>query len=56
MLLMFVGGVMNLAWMAAIAIYVLAEKIAPRIRLFSWLTGVGLAAAGILWMGLALAG
>lgn len=56
MLLMLVGGVMNLAWMAAIAIYVLAEKIAPRIRLLSRLTGVGLVAAGVMWMGLALAG
>ena len=29
MMLLFVGGVMNLLWVAAIAIYVLAEKILP---------------------------
>lgn len=29
MVLLFVGGVMNLVWVAAIAVYVLAEKTVP---------------------------
>jgi len=29
MLLLFVGGVMNLLWVAAIALYVLVEKVLP---------------------------
>ncbi|MGB4248665.1 MAG: DUF2182 domain-containing protein [Pseudohongiellaceae bacterium] len=53
MLLMFVGGVMNLAWMAAITIYVLLEKILPSVRMFASWTGVLLVFAGalVLWLG-----
>jgi predicted metal-binding membrane protein len=29
MLLLFVGGVMNLAWIAGIALFVLVEKLSP---------------------------
>ena len=29
MLLIFVGGIMNLAWIAGLAIFVLVEKLAP---------------------------
>ena len=29
MLLLFVGGVMNLAWIGALAVFVLLEKLAP---------------------------
>ena len=29
MLLLFVGGVMNLAWIAGLALFVLVEKLAP---------------------------
>ena len=53
MLLLFVGGVMNLAWVAILAVVVLAEKSAPA----AWhadraLAGVLLAAAlGLLWLG-----
>lgn len=53
MLLLFVGGVMNLAWIAAIAGFVLIEKLAPAGRLVSRVAGVGLVAAGL---GLATAG
>lgn len=47
MLLMFVGGVMNLAWMAALALYFLAEKLLPGGERISRLTGVVLIGAGI---------
>lgn len=48
MLLMFVGGVMNLAWMVGLALYFLAEKLVPWPKLFSYTTGSVLIAAGIL--------
>lgn len=48
MLLMFVGGVMNLLWMAAITLYVFAEKLVPKMRFFGRLTGGVLVAAGLL--------
>lgn len=46
MLLMFAGGVMNLAWMVGLALYFLAEKLVPWPRLFSRMTGALLIAAG----------
>jgi predicted metal-binding membrane protein len=49
MLLLFVAGVMNLFWIAAIAIYVLLEKILPRGLLFGKIIGAILIASGI-WM------
>ena len=45
MLLLFVGGVMNLLWIAAIGALVLAEKLIPG-RLFQRVVGVALIAAG----------
>ena len=45
MLLLFVGGVMNLLWIAAIGALVLAEKLIPG-RLFQRITGVALIFAG----------
>ena len=45
MALLFVGGVMNLAWVAAITAFVLLEKLLPAGRAISWITGLGL----ILW-------
>lgn len=48
MLLMFVGGVMSLAWMVGLAFYFLAEKLVPWPRVFSHATGAVLIAAGIL--------
>lgn len=47
MLLMFVGGVMNLAWMAALTIYVLVEKIIPDGQFFSRVSGSLLMIAGV---------
>jgi predicted metal-binding membrane protein len=52
MLLLFVGGVMNLLWVAAIAIFVLFEKlIGPGRRMGSWLSGGALIAAGTALLG-----
>ena len=46
MLLLFVGGVMNLAWVGAIALFVLLEKTVPGGRWLSRAAGVGLIAWG----------
>jgi predicted metal-binding membrane protein len=45
MVLLFVGGVMNLLWIAALGALVLAEKLIPG-RLFQRATGVALVVAG----------
>jgi predicted metal-binding membrane protein len=45
MLLLFVGGVMNLAWIAALASFVAIEKIAPAGHWIGRAAGAGL----ILW-------
>lgn len=50
MALLFVGGVMNLAWVAAIAAYILVEKLLPPNRWFGRASGLALAAAGLLTM------
>ena len=47
MLLMFVAGVMNLLWAAAIAVLVLLEKVAPKGDLLARVAGAALVAAGI---------
>ena len=49
MALLFVGGVMNLLWVAAIAAFVLVEKVAPAGALLGRLSGVLMAGFG-LWM------
>jgi predicted metal-binding membrane protein len=46
MALLFIGGVMNVVWIAAIAILVLAEKVVPVGRAISRTAGAGLFAAG----------
>ena len=46
MALLFVGGVMNVLWIAAIAILVLAEKVIPAGRVISRTAGAGLFAGG----------
>lgn len=46
MTLLFVGGVMNLAWVAAIATVVLLEKVAPRATEWSRYLGVAMMAGG----------
>ena len=47
MALLFVGGIMNLVWIAAIALLVLAEKLAPAGPTVSKATGVVLLAWGV---------
>jgi predicted metal-binding membrane protein len=47
MLLLFVLGVMNLVWIAALAAFVLAEKVAPKAEWVSRATGVLLIGWGI---------
>jgi predicted metal-binding membrane protein len=49
MLLLFVFGVMNLLWIAALMVYVLAEKLLPGARLLSRAAGLAAILAG-LWM------
>lgn len=46
MALLFVGGVMSLLWIAALAVLVLAEKVIPAGRLISRAAGLGLIAWG----------
>lgn len=47
--LLFVTGVMNTAWIIAITLYVLVEKILPGSEMLSKLTGLGMIGAG-LWV------
>ncbi len=49
MALLFVGGVMNILWIVAIAMFVLLEKVIPSGRTISRIAGAGLLGAGI-WM------
>ena len=46
MLLLFVGGVMNLLWIAALAGLVLVQKLLPGGLMITWLTAAALAGAG----------
>ena len=48
MALLFVGGVMNLLWIALLALFVLLEKVLPQGELFSRLSALLLAGAGAL--------
>jgi predicted metal-binding membrane protein len=48
MALLFVAGVMNVLWVAAIAVVVLVEKVVPRGDLVGRIAGLGLVAAGVL--------
>jgi predicted metal-binding membrane protein len=54
MTLLFVGGIMNVLWIAAIAIFVLAEKVFFPGRLLSRIAGTLLIAAG-LWQSISAA-
>ena len=47
MALLFVAGVMNLLWVAALAAFVLVEKLVPHRQLVSWAAGAGLIGWGI---------
>ena len=48
MLLLFVGGVMNLLWVAALAVIVLAQKLLPRGEWVSRLGGLALVLCGVV--------
>jgi predicted metal-binding membrane protein len=48
MALLFVAGVMNLAWVAAISVLVLVEKAAPFGRAIALASGVAMIAAGLV--------
>jgi predicted metal-binding membrane protein len=48
MALLFVVGVMNLVWIAAIALYVACEKLLPLGHRLSRATGVGLVVSGAI--------
>lgn len=48
MALLFVGGVMNLAWVALITVFVLLEKVLPAACLVSRLSGVALIGWGVV--------
>jgi len=50
MALLFVAGVMNLFWVAVIALLVMAEKILPRGELLAHVTGAALTIAGVTLM------
>tara|TARA_R100000306_G_scaffold62312_2_gene68532 strand:- start:102639 stop:103445 length:807 start_codon:yes stop_codon:yes gene_type:complete len=50
MLLMFVGGVMSLIWMAGLALYFLVEKLTPWPRPIGQLTGLLLIIAGAIML------
>lgn len=51
MALLFVGGVMNLAWIAALTVLVAAEKLLPIGRAIPTVTGAALILAGLAWIG-----
>ena len=47
MALLFVFGVMNLAWVALLAVAVMIEKVVPGGQLIAWLAGVAAIAVGV---------
>jgi predicted metal-binding membrane protein len=49
MALLFVGGIMNVVWIAGIAVFVLAEKVIPSGRIITRVAGVMVIAEGI-WL------
>ena len=50
MALLFVTGVMNLPWVVAIAVFVIAEKLVPKGEAFGRVTGVFLTLAGLVFL------
>ncbi|KAE9629597.1 DUF2182 domain-containing protein [Parasedimentitalea maritima] len=50
MALLFVGGLMNLYWIAGLALYVLAEKTLPKMHRFSGATGAVLITCGAYFL------
>ena len=56
MALLFVAGVMNLLWVAAIAGFILLEKMAPAGKRIGQAAGVLMIAGGVVLLGLTLWG
>jgi predicted metal-binding membrane protein len=56
MLLLFVAGVMNLLWVAAIAVFVLLEKVVPRGTVVAYAGGGLMLVAGLLLLARAVVG
>jgi predicted metal-binding membrane protein len=54
MALLFVGGVMNVLWIAGIAIFVLVEKVTPTGHVIARIAGVGFLAGGAWLLGTTL--
>jgi predicted metal-binding membrane protein len=50
MALLFVAGVMNLFWVAVIALLVMAEKLLPKGEVLGYIIGAGLVAAGVAYI------
>ena len=50
MVLLFVGGVMNVLWMTALAVLFLLEKVTPMGRLVGRLAGSGVLFIGLVWI------
>jgi len=48
MVLLFVAGIMNLLWVAIIALFVLVEKISSQIKWISYVAGLVLIICGVL--------
>jgi predicted metal-binding membrane protein len=48
MILLFVSGIMNLLWIAIIALFVLVEKVLPAAKLVSSVAGIALIVYGII--------
>jgi len=51
MLLIFVGGVMNLWWLTALTVFVVVEKVMVGWRRGTWVAGVVLVAVGVWILG-----
>jgi predicted metal-binding membrane protein len=54
MLLLFVGGVMNLLWVAGLSIFVLLEKLVSNGRFITRGAGLAAIAAGLIFLGKSL--
>ncbi len=50
MLLLFVFGVMNLVWVAALSVFVVLEKSLPGGRLIARVSGYAMLAGGLVWL------
>ncbi len=48
MILLFVSGIMNLLWIAIIALFVLAEKVLPKSKIVSSVAGIALITYGLI--------